>query len=73
MPPANTWRHFIFLSSNLMVLQSPLAVLLKNIPLPFTTVVQKLNQGTIRNHGVADCGAFFCFFFGQTKKKNQWR
>jgi hypothetical protein len=37
-------------------------------PKLFTTVVQKPNQGTIRNHGVADCWAFFWYFFGQTKK-----
>lgn len=34
------------------------------------TVAQKLNQGAIRIHGVADCGALFWAFFGQTKKYN---
>jgi hypothetical protein len=34
----------------------------------FTTVVQLLNQGTIRHRGVSDGGLLFCFFFGEAKK-----
>jgi hypothetical protein len=41
---------------------------MNNVLLLFITVVQKLHQGTRRNHGVADFGAFFWFFFGQAKK-----
>ena len=36
--------------------------MLNDVLLSFITVAQKLNQGTIRNHGVADFGAFFWFF-----------
>ncbi len=39
------------------------------VPKRFTTVVQKLNQGSFRSHGVADCGAFFfTFLFAQKSK-----
>jgi hypothetical protein len=34
----------------------------------FTTVLQKLNQGTIRIHAVIDCGVFF---LGKQKSKNE--
>jgi hypothetical protein len=45
--------------------------------MPFTTVVPKLNQGTMEN-GRNRCEAqsneairrLFCFFFGEAKKKN---
>jgi len=42
--------------------------------LPGTTVVMKLNQGTVRHRGVIDGGAFFGYFLGKQKvtKKEEW-
>ncbi len=36
-----------------------------------STVVQKLNQGTIRHRAVFDGGALFGYFFGQTKSNKE--